>query len=111
MVHKSVRLDAAKTSADDSEKQQRKLTDFAKPTMTRQKWIVCTEKLALMYARDLRPISIVNGEGFIDFCRELLKVLSMQTGVALTSDHWTSLATEGYITVTCHFIDEGKHTL
>ena len=91
-----------------------------------------------MCARDLRPISIVNGEGFIDFCRELnpsydvpgpstvstyftkmytsekselLNVLSMQTGVALTSDHWTSLATEGYITVTCHFIDEGKHKL
>ncbi|KAH3769549.1 hypothetical protein DPMN_170822 [Dreissena polymorpha] len=60
MVHKSVGLDAAKTSADDSEKQQRKLTDFAKPTMTHQKWIVCREKLALMCARDLRPISIVN---------------------------------------------------
>ena len=71
LVHKSVRLDATKTSADDSEKQQRKLTDYAKPTMSRQKWIVCTEKLALMCAQDLRPISIVNGEGFIDFCREL----------------------------------------
>jgi hypothetical protein len=71
LVHKSVRLDATKTSADDSEKQQRKLTDYAKPTMCRQKWIVCTEKLSLMCAQDLRPISIVNGEGFIDLCREL----------------------------------------
>ncbi|KAH3729087.1 hypothetical protein DPMN_055050 [Dreissena polymorpha] len=55
LVHKSVRLDATKTSADDSEKQQRKLTDYAQPTMSRQKWIVCTEKKALMCAQDLRP--------------------------------------------------------
>ncbi|KAH3769513.1 hypothetical protein DPMN_170783 [Dreissena polymorpha] len=71
MVHKSVRLKATLTSADDSGKQQRKLTDFVKPKGTRQKWIVCTDKLALLCARDRRPISIVNGVGFIDFCREL----------------------------------------
>ncbi|KAH3795226.1 hypothetical protein DPMN_148774 [Dreissena polymorpha] len=64
-------LDATKTSADDSEKQQRKLTDYAKPTMCRQKWIVCTEKSSLMCAQDLQPISVVNGEGFTDFRREL----------------------------------------
>lgn len=87
-----------------------------------------------MCARDLRPISIINGEGFKAFCHELnpayqvpcastvsnhitklykseksqlTEVLKKQTGVALTSDHWTSLATEGYITVTGHYIDQG----
>jgi len=28
------------------------------------------------------------------------------TGVALTTDMWTSRAMEGYITVTCHFVNE-----
>ena len=83
--------------------------------------------------RDLRPISIVEGGGFKEFCKklnpsydvqgrttiakyvslsydqlnaELIKTISSQPGVSLTTDHWTSLATEGYITVTGHFIDE-----
>ena len=35
---------------------------------------------------------------------DLIKTISSQPGVFLTTDHWTSLATEGYITG--HFIDD-----
>ena len=37
---------------------------------------------------------------------DLIKTISSQPGVSLTTDHWRSLATEGYITVTGNFIDE-----
>ena len=89
-------------------------------------------KIAEMCALDFRPLSIVNGEGFqslvhaLDpnfkipshtcvrnyvhkiYCEtkdEILKMLKGQS-VALTTDLWTSTATEGYITLTAHFIDE-----
>ena len=85
-----------------------------------------------MCPRNLHPISIVEGGGF-NFCKELnpsydvpgrttisnyvslaydqlktdlIKTISSQPGVSLTTDHWTSIDTEGYITVTGHFIDE-----
>lgn len=83
-------------------------------------------------ARDLRLVSIVCGSGFksllswLDWghvvpsatkltklvqakIREgvanLKSLLSKQVGVALTTDLWTSRCTEGYMTVTSHFID------
>ena len=86
-----------------------------------------------MCARDLHQISILKGGWFKDFCMELnpsydvpgrttiskyvsiacdqlktdlIKTISSQPGVSLTTDHWTSLAMEGYITVTGHFIDK-----
>ena len=80
-----------------------------------------------MCARDHRLSSIVEGGGFKAFCKEmnpsydvpckitvgkyqmksdLVQSISCQPGVILTTDHWTCLATEGYITVTSHFIDE-----
>ena len=101
--------------------------------MSKVKWQTCTQKLAQMCARDLRPMSIVEGDGFKEFCNELnpsysvpskqtiskyvtisydqmktdlIRCIAAQTGISLTCDHWTSLATEGYITVTGHFIDD-----
>lgn len=90
------------------------------------------QKLAEMCAIDFRPISIVNGEGFKAFINAIdptytvpshttirnyvrktyldskyimMKVISEQESVALTTDLWTSHATQGYITVTSHFIN------
>ena len=130
-VHKSLKIE----SNVDKLKKQPPITAFRVPVntaMTKVKWQKCTEKIAHMCARDLRPISIVEGGGFKDFCQELnpsydvpgrttiakyvslsydqlkaelIKTISSQPGVSLTTDHWTSLATEGYITVTGHFID------
>ena len=75
----------------------------------------------------------MEGRGFKEFCNELnpqyivptrttvsnyvslqyteevtnvKELLKSQAAVAFTSDHWTSLATEGYITMTAHFIDK-----
>lgn len=85
-----------------------------------------------MCARDLRPLSIVNGVGFRNFVHSLdptyvvpshttmknytnyyygsLKQtvateLQSQSSLAFTTDTWTSCATEGYLTLTAHFID------
>ena len=132
-VHKSLNIDAASTQSKLS---QSRITDFKKApavNMPKPKWQKITEKLAQMCARDLRPLSIVDGGGFKDFCHELnpsyevpckttvgnyvtlcydqmksdlVQSISSQPGVSLTTDHWTSLATEGYITVTCHFVDK-----
>ncbi|XP_062618085.1 E3 SUMO-protein ligase ZBED1-like [Saccostrea cucullata] len=114
---------------------QAPITAFRSPllSVTREKYQKITQKLALMCARDLRPLSIVEGRGFQEFCTELnpqfkvpsrttvsnyvtlqyndavqkLKdVIKNQIAVAFTSDHWTSLATEGYITMTAHFVDD-----
>lgn len=135
-VHKSLKQETTKSpgSSVPAQVRQTSITDFKKVTLSREKWVKCTEKLAYMCAQDLRPISIVDGDGFKAFCRELnpnydvptattisnyvtkvydterdklIEILKEQVGIALTSDHWTSLATEGYITVTAHFIDKG----
>ena len=98
------------------------------PTVSKSE--VLTRKLALMCAVDLKPISIVDGVGFRYFINELnpdfkvpcrrtiskylhkiyeeekADLISTITGldVAFTSDLWTSVAVQGYITVTGHFI-------
>ena len=36
---------------------------------------------------------------------ELRGLLNKQTGVALTTDMWSSAANEGYLTITAHFVD------
>ena len=87
-----------------------------------------------MCAENLRPLSIVNGAGFRKFCKELnpaykapshttlhnylmkmyneeksalVKLFDVNTsGVAFTTDLWTSTALHGYITVTAHYITD-----
>lgn len=92
-----------------------------------------TRKIAEMVARDLRPISIVNVQGFKNFvnyiepgysvpshthiatvCHRLYEsekenlatMISKSEHFGLTTDIWTSSATQAYMTVTVHFIDE-----
>ena len=103
-----------------------------KPQMSTSKLESCHRHLALMCARDLRPLSIVEGDGFRGFVHainadyklptrktiklyltriyeeekgELIDTLKGVDKVSLTSDLWTSNAQEGYITVTCHYIN------
>lgn len=85
-----------------------------------------------MIVRDLQPLSIVEDEGFKGFVRALdpkyklpgrkkltevhlvkmfsdckgkvLEALQDASSVVLTTDMWTSLSTEAYLTVTCHII-------
>ncbi len=111
---------------------QQSITAFRTPIVSKDRWQRCTKKLAAMCATDLRPISICEGRGLREFCKELnpgYTVASKTTmgnylhllyheetatlvelvkihvaGAALTTDIWTSLATGGYLTLTCHFI-------
>ncbi|XP_019115228.1 zinc finger BED domain-containing protein 1 isoform X2 [Larimichthys crocea] len=91
-----------------------------------------TEKICSMIERDLMPINTVDGAGFQDLIAfiepgykipsrpsvtsrvearfekkksELKTKLATATGVALTTDCWTALTTESYITVTCHYFN------
>ena len=99
-------------------------------TKARQDFI--TGKLVQMCAQDCRPMSIVEGAGFKDFCAalnpqykvpvkatvkahlelkynekkaELLSQLKDQD-VAFTTDLWTSHGKQAYITVTYHYIND-----
>ena len=86
---------------------------------------------AWMCAVDIKPLSMVNGMGFRNFCQKLnpsfqvpdrhvvasyVKVIYEEghaelkrdiggCGVGLTTDLWTSHANEGYITVTAQYIN------
>ncbi|XP_063743762.1 E3 SUMO-protein ligase ZBED1-like [Eleginops maclovinus] len=92
-----------------------------------------TALLAKMVAKDMLPISFVEGEGFrelMNFVEPEYKVLCRKTitsrleklhienasilrndlenadKVSLTTDSWTALTTESYVTVTCHYMLE-----
>ena len=90
-----------------------------------------TTLLTKMIAKDLLPVSVVEGCGFrslMDFVEpeytvpshqtmmrrvnkmygevkdSLLKILRGQSFVAITTDAWTSLANDSYVTITAHYI-------
>jgi len=68
--HLKLKHKSLKTESGEKLKQT-KLNAYKKPvitTMQRDKWIRCTKSLALMCARDLRPISMCEGAGFRKFC-------------------------------------------
>lgn len=118
-----------KRNSSDGKKQQT-LTSFKPCSAGRSTEI--TRAIATFVALDLRPIAVVDGCGFkallkmlepgytvasrphvTSTCRreynllkeELLKVVQSRH-VALTTDIWTSRATQAYITLTCHWIDD-----
>lgn len=107
--------------------------DFGAKPLSRDKYVNLSNKLAEMCIKDLRPLSMVEGEGFRNFCHamnplytvpcrttiknyvdkqydeqkeELISALSDEPSIAFTTDMWTSVATEGYITVTGHYIND-----
>ena len=88
-----------------------------------------TSLISKMIAKDMLPISFVEGEGFrssmafVEFtvpsrksitakleklygdnASELRTQLTSVEKVSLTTDSWTALTTESYVTVTCHYI-------
>lgn len=104
-----------------------------KPNSERAK--IVTEKIARFMVKDLRPFSVVSNEGFCDLVNtldpnyiipsktyfsqtvipdmyekvkaEVLESLSGSHTVALTTDGWTSRATESYVTITsCHITED-----
>ena len=115
-------------SIGDGENQQT-LTTFKPCSSERSSDI--TLAIASFVAMDLRPIAVVDGYGFkalmktvepcytvasrphvTTTCRREYKLLKEQLiqlvqscHVALTTDIWTSRATQSYIILTCHWID------
>ena len=90
-----------------------------------------TGALASFLARDMRPVALVEGEGFVDFMKaveptydipsrkylmgELRQLYSatkqviegklrQATSVSITLDFWTSHANDSYLEVTVHFV-------
>ena len=91
-----------------------------------------SERILLMIALDLRPVRVVEGHGFKDLMHyleprytipsrkhftkllrhkhslgkeKLCSKFEEADSIALTTDIWTSAATEAYITVTAHYLD------
>lgn len=80
-----------------------------------------TERICEMISNDLLPISVVEGRQYNIPSRatitsrledryekkkeELKMALSSVEKIALTTDCWTALTSESYITITCHYID------
>ncbi|KAM4557777.1 E3 SUMO-protein ligase ZBED1-like [Odontesthes bonariensis] len=91
-----------------------------------------TKRIVNMIVKDMLPLSVADGEGFrelMGFIEPGYRIPSRKTftnrleqqyaekkaelkeklasaDVALTTDCWTALTTESYITVTCHYIEE-----
>lgn len=107
--------DKYQASADSSStSKNRTMSDFvvSKKCPTARSTEI-TRRIAEMVARDLRPINMVEGSGFkslmsyMDTERgKLIEKISSCENVAFTTDIWTSAATQGYMTLTSHFIDE-----
>lgn len=96
--------------------------------------VTLTDSILNMIVKDMRPLSIVDGQGFREMINtfypgytlpsrshftklmekkyeenlERLKasLKNVKSKIALTTDAWTSIATEAYLGVTCHFINE-----
>ncbi|XP_055035972.2 E3 SUMO-protein ligase ZBED1-like [Misgurnus anguillicaudatus] len=106
-----------------------------RPMCTPERAEKTTNLISKMIARDMLPLSFVKGDGFKEVlhflepdynppsrktitarielqyeCKvsELKTTLGKVEFVAITTDSWTSLTTESYVTITCHFIADSK---
>ncbi|XP_076876762.1 E3 SUMO-protein ligase ZBED1-like [Brachyhypopomus gauderio] len=103
------------------------------PSCTVEEAAVFTNSILNMLITDMRPLSMVEDTGFINMIKafnpkytipsrthftnmmsqkyseiteKLKSVLKETECVALTTDIWTSVATEAYLGVTCHFLGD-----
>lgn len=112
---------------------QRRVDEFLlrKGQYTPQTTGIMTQSILNMFIRGMRPLSMVEDEGFIEMIQTLApgyhlpsrkhftKLMeekyedvvqhvkdSLKTcsKLALTTDAWTSVATEAYLGITCHFL-------
>lgn len=109
------------------------MTDMCRPKMSLARKIKLDRLLLLMIVKDMQPFSIVDDEGFKEFIAELEPSYTLPSRstlsrsmlpsvyedvaekvrdllktdaehVTLTTDTWTSCATQGYMSVTAHFV-------
>ena len=104
------------------------------PPRTSTHHMMLQKKVAEYLIADMRPFSTVESKSFRDLCtaldpkfdlpgktafsqtiipkmcaetkKEVHSLLENTSSVAITADAWTSLATESYMTITGHFINE-----
>ena len=131
---------------ENVDEKQHKIEDFARPTATvvrlsagSHRAKLLTEAITDFIVKDMRPISTVDGEGFVNLmgiaepcynvpCRKTImsfidqrflfmkthikSQLEKQSYLSLTTDMWTSRSGDGYISLTAHYITadfEMKH--
>ncbi|XDV36787.1 hypothetical protein PO909_006510 [Leuciscus waleckii] len=128
-------LHAVSPSIAETSTSQRSMDSFVRPAQscTVQEAAIFTESILNMLVTDMRPLSMVEDKGFRemistfnpkyslpsrtyftqlmekkhrDITEKLKAVLKQTECVALTTDIWTSVATEAYLGVTCHFLGE-----
>ncbi|XP_077065670.1 E3 SUMO-protein ligase ZBED1-like [Siphateles boraxobius] len=126
---------AVSPSIAETSNSQRSMDSFVRPAQscTVQEAAIFTESILNMLVTDMRPLSMVEDKGLRDMIStfnpkyslpsrtyftqpmekkhrditEKLKAVLKQTEcVALTTDIWTSVATEAYLGVTSHFLGE-----
>ena len=134
VVHPTEWNKVGEDEADGPLPKQPKLTAFYSLTtsLPAAKQEAITKKLTEFICKDMRPISIVDGIGFQKFIHEInpryqvpsrgtvnnrivklydatastVKTTIKDKAVALTTDGWTSLANDAFVTVTAHVITE-----
>ena len=102
-------------------------TEFVRPSKinvlspTSEHAKTLTSSIIDFIRRDIRPISVVDGTGFLNLmnvaepryvvpCRatitkgEVAMIVTSMPNISLTTDMWTSRAGDGYISLTCHGI-------
>ncbi|XP_059208582.1 E3 SUMO-protein ligase ZBED1-like [Centropristis striata] len=121
------------SEASTSTSSQQRMDSFVRhvPHCTVEEAAVLTESILNMLITDMRPLSMVEDKGFRNMIsmfnpkynlpsrthftnlmekkyekiKEKLKISVKEAeSVALTADIWTSVATEAYLGVTCHFL-------
>ncbi|XP_056113731.1 E3 SUMO-protein ligase ZBED1-like [Rhinichthys klamathensis goyatoka] len=113
---------------------QRTLQCFTKLPANSERAKIITRSIACFIAKDLRPYSVVENEGFVwmlqtaepryaipsrkfftetavpqlynETKRMVASALTKTTRVALTCDAWTSRATKSFVTFTAHYITD-----
>ena len=130
--HKDLKETQNLTLTQPSIKDTIKKKEKFPPNSARAKEI--NSALAVTIGADMRPLSLVQSHGFRYFCRvleprwqipgrfyvtrtlmpdlyenvkaEIVEGLRCAESIAITTDGWTSRATESYITVTAHYLNE-----
>ena len=133
-------------AGSSTEREQSSLDEFVRPTQVKRlppystRAAQLTDAVADFIVRDLRPVSVVDGEGFLQLmeiaepqfvvpCRKTIMnvidrkytevkrtvrgAMTGQNCVTLTTDMWTSHAGNGYFSLTAHYITsdfEMKHS-
>lgn len=133
-VHKISFESAGKSPAVGGSVSAGDISSFFKPkACSQQRTNGTNERIVEFIARDLRPVSVVSGVGFKGLLAwlepgytvpsatcvtklvrrrflqgrdRLVLLLKSEVGISFTTDMWTSSKTQGYITITGHFIDQ-----